>query len=63
MRHLIKLPVRRLNPRGGWAQVKIKGEKVMAYRLDLKWKQFEEKYNINGRSLLRVVTVKNIYDK
>jgi nucleoside 2-deoxyribosyltransferase len=63
MRHLIKLPVRRLNPRGGWAQAKIKGEKVMAYRWDLKGKKFEEKYNIKGRSLLRVVTAKNIYDK
>jgi nucleoside 2-deoxyribosyltransferase len=63
MRHLIKLPVRRLNPRGGWAQAKIKGEKVIAYRYDLKGKKFEDKYNVKGRSLVRVVTANNTYDK
>src|SRR5271166_1342374 len=41
MRHLIKLPVRRLNPRGGWAQAKVKGEKIIAYIWDQEGKKFE----------------------
>ena len=63
MRHLIKLPVRRLNPRGGWAQAKVKGEKIIAYIWDQEGKKFEDKYNVKGRSLVRVVTARNIYDK
>lgn len=62
-RHLIKLPVRRLNPRGGWAQAKVKGEKIIAFIWDVEGKKFEDKYNVKGRSLVRVVTARNIYDK
>ena len=62
-RHLIRLPVRRLQRRGGWAQAKLKGEKVLAYKWDREDKKLLDKYVLKGRSMIRVVTPKGLYDK
>jgi len=41
----------------------VKGEKVIAYRWEQKEKKFLDKYNLKGRSLVRVVTSKGFFDK
>jgi nucleoside 2-deoxyribosyltransferase len=60
LRHLVRLPVRRLQKESGWAQVTIKGTKILAHA----WKgeTLEDKYRISGRSRVRVVTAEKPFD-
>lgn len=59
LKHLIKSPVARL-PRGGWAQVKLIGEKVIAWS----WKgdEIKDSYKLSGKALIRVLTANSVFD-
>jgi len=52
--------VRRLQS-GAWAQVKISGEKTLAYAFG-KDEKLKDKYRISGRSLVRVATSDRNFD-
>lgn len=59
LRHLIRSPVPRLS-KGGWAQVKLVGEKIMGYSYE--GKELKDSYKLTGRSVVRIVTSKETYD-
>jgi hypothetical protein len=59
LRHLIRPPVPRLS-KGGWAQVKLIGEKVMGYSWD--GVELKDSYKLTGKALVRVVTAHETYD-
>ncbi len=58
IRHIIKPPIRRLNS-GGWAQVKVQGQKILAFKRN---QELEDSYKISGRVLIRVVTSERTFD-
>lgn len=53
-RHLIRAPIRRLQKRNGWAQIKIEGSKTLKYATT--GEPIQEQYAVQGRSMLRVIT-------
>jgi hypothetical protein len=60
LQHFVKAPVRRLAP-GGWAQVKLLGEKRMGYS----WSEnqpLKDKYRLQGKTMVRLVTNEGQYD-
>ncbi len=58
LRHLVRSPVPRL-PRGGWAQIKIKGNKTLAYSFN--GEELRDSYKLNGEVLFRVMTSRGDY--
>jgi nucleoside 2-deoxyribosyltransferase len=58
-RHFVKPPVRRLHA-GAWAQVKISGEKHLAFAS--KTEKLKDKYRVSGRSLVRIATSDGVFD-
>lgn len=57
-RHFLVSPVKRLQPTG-WAQLQFKAERALAYSFA---QELQESYAIAGRSTLRFVTDKGIFD-
>jgi hypothetical protein len=58
-RHFIKPPVRRLSA-GTWAQVKITGTKLIAWKS--KENPLKDKYRLAGRSMIRAITSDGAFD-
>lgn len=59
LRHLIASPVRRLQ-KGGWAQFAVKGRKTLA--LAFKGEVLDDKYELTGAAMVRVITNSGAYD-
>jgi hypothetical protein len=59
IRHLIRSPVRRVM-KGGWAQVKLVGRKVLAYSFN--GEELKDSYRLTGKSVVRVVTTTETFE-
>jgi nucleoside 2-deoxyribosyltransferase len=59
LRHFVRCPVRRLQ-RGGWANIKLNGSKLLATTFG--GKKLKGEYRLSGHALLRVVTDAGPFD-
>jgi hypothetical protein len=59
LRHFVRCPVRRLQ-RGGWANIKLNGSKLLATTFG--GKKLKDEYKLSGHALLRVVTDTGPFD-
>ncbi len=59
LRHFVKPPVRRLNA-GGWAQIKLGGQKTLEYAI--RGRVLKDSYKLSGRSLMRFTTSEGNFD-
>jgi len=53
-RHFLSLPLRKLQRKNGWAQLRFRAEKILAYAV--KGQEIKNSYRIHGWSVLRLVT-------
>ncbi|MGJ0534443.1 hypothetical protein [Methylocystis sp.] len=59
LRHMLKVPLSRV-PKGGWAQIKLEGEKTMAATWE--GRELKDSYKLTGKALVRVMTENDTYD-
>jgi hypothetical protein len=59
LRHLIRSPVRRVI-KGSWSQVKLVGQKVLAYSFD--GEELKDSYRLTGRAVVRVITATETFE-
>ena len=58
-RHYIRPPLRRLHA-GGWAQLKLDGQRILAFKANDQ--PLQDKYRVAGRSLIRIATSEGLHD-
>jgi hypothetical protein len=58
-RHFLSAPIKRLQ-RTGWAQLRFRADRVVAYTF--RGDELKDSYQITGRSILRLVTDKGLFD-
>jgi hypothetical protein len=52
--HFISVPVRKLQKKGGWAQVRFSAKKILARAF--RGEELKDEYKIEGRLILRLLT-------
>jgi hypothetical protein len=60
LRHMIRMPVRRIERNGGWAQIKLKGKKTIASTF--KGQKLVDKYRLTGPAMVKIVMRENVLD-
>ena len=58
-RHFLSPPIRRLQAKG-WAQVRFRATKVLAWAF--KGEELKDSYQVHGRAILRLITSEGHFD-